>query len=136
VDSPYRMSSYIGVDGGGQPMPSTWWPTGDVGCVSPDGDVNVVGRAAADINFLGTRVRLAHLTDVVRGVPGVLDVGASATEHHVYGQQPSIRVLTEDEGPDVEVRVRRALATSIGSSAAAVRIHILDPAHLPESGKI
>lgn len=136
VDSPYRMSSYVGVDGSMQTTPSAWWPTGDVGYVSSAGDLYVVGRAAADINFLGTRVKLAHLCDAVRTVAGVLDVGASAAEHRVYGQRPSIRVLTESKAPTIEARVRKALSLLIGTSAAAVLIDVIGPADLPESGKL
>lgn len=134
VNTPYHMASYVGADGSNQP-PSTWWRTGDIGHLSPTGDLYADGRAAADVTFLGTRVRLAALCDAVRDVPGVLDVGVSATDHKVYGQQPLVRVLTE-AGADTEVRVRKALAALVGTSAAAVLIRIVDPAHLPESGKI
>jgi acyl-coenzyme A synthetase/AMP-(fatty) acid ligase len=135
VNTPYQMASYAGVDGSTQPAPA-WWPTGDIGHLSPAGDLYVDGRAAADINFLGTRVRLADLRDAVRSVDDILDVGVSATDHKVYGQQPSIRVLTESDAADMEARVRKTLAARIGTSAAAVLIRIVDPAHLPESGKI
>ncbi|MGX9789456.1 AMP-binding protein [Mycobacterium sp. MMS18-G62] len=134
VQTPYQMASYIAGDGTVRPMPA-WWPTGDIGHLSPTGDLYVDGRAAADINFLGTRVRLADLGDVVRGVDGVLDVGVSAADHTVYGQQPSIRVLTQGGG-DIEARARKALAALIGTRAAAVLIRIVEPANLPESGKI
>jgi acyl-coenzyme A synthetase/AMP-(fatty) acid ligase len=135
VNSPYQMASYVGVDGNAEATPA-WWPTGDIGHLSPTGDLHVDGRATADINFLGTRVRLADLREAVRGVDGVLDVGVSATEHKVYGQQPFFRVLTNSDAADMEIRVRKMLAASIGTSAAAVLIRIVDPAHLPESGKI
>ena len=135
VNSPYQMASYAGVDGSAQPTP-TWWPTGDIGHLSPTGDLYVDGRVAADINFLGTRVILADLRDAVRSVDGVLDVGVSATDHKVYGQQPFFRVLTESDSADLETRVRKTLAVSIGTRAAAVLIRIVDQAHLPESGKI
>jgi len=135
VNTPYRMTSYVAVDGSAQPMP-TWWPTGDIGHLSPTGDLFLNGRAADDVNFLGTRVRLADLSDAVRGVDGVLDVAVSVAEHKVYGQQPSIRVLTQADAADIEARVRKALAATIGTSAAAVLVRVVDPARLPESGKI
>jgi acyl-coenzyme A synthetase/AMP-(fatty) acid ligase len=131
VNSPYRMASYVGR----QPTP-LWWPTGDIGHLLETGDLYVDGRAADDMNFLGTRVRLADLGDAVRRVDGVLDAGVSVTEHKVYGQQPSVRVLTESDGARMEVTVRKALDDLIGTAAAAVLIRVVDPAHLPESGKI
>lgn len=85
---------------------------------------------------LGTRVNLAHLCDAVQTVAGVLDVGASAAEHRVYGQRPSIRVLTESPASTSEARVRKALALLIGTSAAAVLIDVIGPADLPEFGKL
>jgi acyl-coenzyme A synthetase/AMP-(fatty) acid ligase len=142
VQSAYRMASYFAIRDDAQlsenevDTPSPWWPTEDIGYLSSSGDLHVVGRAAADINFLGTRVRLQQLRDIVRGVAGVLDARVSAHDHHVYGQQPAIRVLAEGVDAAIERRLRQALANAIGASAAAVLINIVDLTSLTESGKL
>ncbi|MCT7660912.1 AMP-binding protein [Mycobacterium deserti] len=136
VASPYQMSSYFHVGGGEEQTPPQWWPTGDVGSLAANGHVHVAGRDAPDVNFLGSRFALSHLRDLVRDVAGVLDCRVSATEHAVYGQQPSIRVLTETPDPTIERRVRKALAADVGSAASAMLIEVIDIASLPESGKL
>jgi acyl-CoA synthetase (AMP-forming)/AMP-acid ligase II len=96
----------------------------------------VAGRAAPDINFLGSRVQVDQLRGIVREVPGVLDARVSAVDHRIYGQQPAIRALTETVDDGAERRIRRALAGAMGSSATAVLITVIDLASLPESGKL
>lgn len=140
VSSPYRMSCYVALDGascGGES--SGWWPTGDVGTVSPTGDVLIKGRAAHDVNFLGTRIPLDEVRQAVRGVDGVLDTRVSAVPHPVYGERPVVRVLVRslaDASDATERAVRIALSANIGKAASAVVVELLDPGSLPESGKL
>jgi acyl-coenzyme A synthetase/AMP-(fatty) acid ligase len=141
VDSRYRMECYVTSDGVPveREVSTQWWPTGDVGHVSADGDLVVAGRAAADINFLGTRIPLAHLRTAVRDVPEVLDTRVSSAAHPVYGQRPAMRVLVRSlsgSTDDIERSVRKALAANIGSAASAVLIEFVDPGSLPASGKL
>ncbi len=139
VSSPYRMSSYVALDGAPCGESSEWWPTGDVGTVSPGGDVLIKGRAAADVNFLGTRIRLDEVRQAVRGVDSVLDTRVSAVPHAVYGECPVVRVLVRslaDASDDTERAVRIALSANIGKAASAVVVELVDPGSLPESGKL
>ena len=141
VSSPYCMTSYVTVTGAPRDSgaPSEWWQTGDVGTVSPTGDVLIAGRAASDVNFLGTRIRLDQVRQVVRAVEGVLDARVSAVPHPVYGECPHIRVLVRSlaEAPDrLERALRMALSDNIGNAAAAVVVEFVDPGWLPESGKL
>lgn len=140
VDSPFRMKGYVDVTGRAVDSGpnSPWLATGDEGYVSPSGEVFVIQRSAADVNFLGTRIRLDGLRQTVRSVPGVLDVRAAATAHDVYGQRPSLRILVgpSESADSVERGVRIALATAIGPAASAVEVEVVDLASLPESGKL
>jgi acyl-coenzyme A synthetase/AMP-(fatty) acid ligase len=142
IISPYRMSCYFRVTEpddrtrGAFDEASPWWHTGDMGFIGADGTIHVAGRDAPDINFLGSRVQLQRLRQVVRDMPDVLDARVSAVDHAVYGQQPSIRVLVKTVDATIERRVRQALSAEVGSSAAAMAIKILDVAGLPESGKL
>lgn len=136
VASPYRMSCYFDLDGGPAAAPPRWWPTGDIGQISANGHLHIAGRDAPDVNFLGGRVQLSHLGDIVRDVDGVLACRVSAVEHAVYGQQPSIKALIEAPDTGAERRIRRALAAEVGTSASAMLVNIVDIAALPESGKL
>ena len=141
VSSPFRMTSYVTIDGVPRDSgdPSQWWPTGDVGTVSPTGDVVIKGRAADDVNFLGSRIRLDEVRQTVRGVANVLDARVSAVPHAVYGQRPLVRVLVRsltEASEQTERAVRMALSANIGKAAAAVVVELVDPASLPESGKL
>jgi acyl-coenzyme A synthetase/AMP-(fatty) acid ligase len=135
VDSPYRMSSYVTMDGPLAEIPG-WWATGDIGYLTDDGHLHVLGRTADDVNFLGARVRLSDIRTVVRAVRGVLDARVSAVPHHVYGQRPAIRVLVRTPDDSMELELRKALGHAMGDSAGAVLITIVDLASLPESGKL
>jgi acyl-coenzyme A synthetase/AMP-(fatty) acid ligase len=141
VDSPFRMTGYVTMTGA-EPADVTgrkgdsWWPTGDVGYLSNDGHLHVLGRSAADINFLGSRVRLSDVQAAVRAVDGVVDARVSAVPHEMYGQRPSIRVLVDAPDDAMELTVRKALGNAIGNSAGAVLIKIIDLASLPDSGKL
>ena len=142
VDSPFRMRSYVDITGAavgpGRPPHTPWLDTATRASSPNPGDVYVLQRGATDVNFLGTRVRLHQLRETVRAVSGVLDVRASAVPHDVYGQQPTLRVLVRhlDAAEVLERDVRKALATNIGSAAAAVRVELVELASLPESGKL
>ena len=141
VDSPFRMAGYVTVSGaeptcGSQRADSAWWSTGDIGYLSDNGHLHVVGRAADDINFLGTRVRLNDVRAVVRSVPGVLDARVSTVPHQVYGERPAVRVLVKAPNDSIEMAVRKALGQTMGASVGAVLIRIIDWASLPESGKL
>jgi acyl-coenzyme A synthetase/AMP-(fatty) acid ligase len=142
VDSPFRMTSYVDITGATigaeSPLDTSWVATGDEGFVSESGDVYVLQRGATDVNFLGTRVRLDQVRETVRAVSGVLDVRASAVPHDVYGQRPTLRVLVRrlDAADALERDVRKALATNIGTAAAAVLVEFVDLSSLPESGKL
>ena len=134
---PFRQSIVTVVrDGGTESPPPTWWPTGDVGRLSANGHIQIAGRAAPDVNFLGSRIDLSRLSTLVRRIDGVLDCRVSAVEHPVYGQQPSLRVLTDAADTGAERRIRRALAADVGTSASAMSITVVDIASLPDSGKL
>jgi acyl-coenzyme A synthetase/AMP-(fatty) acid ligase len=110
-----------------------------VGTVSPNGAIVIKGRAAGDVNFLGTRIRLDDVRRAVRGVDGVLDTRVSAVPHPVYGECPVVRVLVRslaDASDSTERAVRIALSANIGKAASAVVVELVDPRSLPESGKL
>ena len=141
VSSPYRMESYVTATGEPRTAsaPPEWWPTGDVGTTAPNGDILITGRAASDVNFLGTRIELDQLRSIVRGVEGVLDVRVSAVPHAAFGQCPLIRVLVPSRSgiqDATERAVRIALSDNIGKAAAAVVVELVDLGSLPESGKL
>lgn len=138
VDSPFRMQGYTSVTGAPLDGPAGWWPTGDVGTVAADGRVMITGRAAPDINFLGTRIGLDHLRRTVCAVDGVLDATVSAVAHRTFGQCPRIRVLIPAlaDTDATERAVRIALSDTIGKAAAAAVVDVVDSAALPESGKL
>lgn len=140
VSTPFRMEFYVTVTG--EPITDhasdEWWPTGDIGGVDDDGRVLITDRAAPDINFLGARIVLDHLRQTVRAVDRVIDVKVTAVPHQTFGQCPHIRVLiaTLADADVAERAVRIALSNTIGKAAAAAIVELVDPASLPESGKL
>ncbi|KAA8887715.1 acyl--CoA ligase [Nocardia colli] len=136
IDSPYHMTSYVSPLDAPTVKDGDWWPTGDVGWVTDGGDLWIAGRVAEDINVLGSLLRPAELRKVVCGVTGVLDAQISASDHEIYGQRPSIRVLADTHETNTEAAVRTALATAIGPTASVIEIKVIDIGSLPDSGKL
>jgi acyl-coenzyme A synthetase/AMP-(fatty) acid ligase len=56
-------------------LENIWWYSGDLGRMTEDGVLCVLGRADDVINLGGVKVSGALLDDIVQGVPGVKDAG-------------------------------------------------------------
>lgn len=74
-----------------------WFNTGDIGELSPDGNLTLVGRVKAVINFSGMKIFPQEVEDVLNSFPSVAESLVYGEPHPEYGQLPCAKVvLTPD----------------------------------------
>jgi acyl-CoA synthetase (AMP-forming)/AMP-acid ligase II len=84
-----------------------WFRTGDVGKVSADGYLSLVGRVKELINRAGEKISPYEVEDVLLGHPAVAEAAAYAVPDEKYGEQVGVVVVlrggTDDSGSVGEV---------------------------------
>jgi malonyl-CoA/methylmalonyl-CoA synthetase len=80
---------------GGRP----WFHTGDLGAVSDDGYLSILGRSKELIISGGYNVYPAEVEAVLLGHPEVLDVAVTGTPSDEWGEVVTAWVVTADGGP-------------------------------------
>jgi acyl-CoA synthetase (AMP-forming)/AMP-acid ligase II len=80
-----------------------WFRTGDVGKLSTDGYVSLVGRVKELINRAGEKISPYEVEDVLLGHPAVAEAAAYPVPDEKYGEQVGVVVVlrgeTDDPGP-------------------------------------
>lgn len=69
-----------------------WYRTGDLGELSPGGELRITGRADRVFISGGVNVSLDRLEQVLRAVPGLEHAVATAVPHERWGQVPAVVV--------------------------------------------
>ncbi|WP_330240525.1 amino acid adenylation domain-containing protein [Streptomyces sp. NBC_00525] len=90
--------------------------TGDAARWLEDGTVEYLGRLDSQVKIRGHRIELGELEHVMRGVAGVTDCAATATDGVLRG-------FVVTDAPDAEETVRSALAERLPSYAVPAVIH-------------
>jgi acyl-CoA synthetase (AMP-forming)/AMP-acid ligase II len=80
---------------GGRP----WFHTGDLGAVSDDGYLSILGRSKELIISGGYNVYPAEVEAVLLGHPEVLDVAVTGTQSDEWGEVVTAWVVTAHGGP-------------------------------------
>lgn len=102
-----------------------WYHTGDVGLVEDSGKIEVLGRASEVINSGGEKLHPNKIEDVLRDIPGVLDVAVIGVEHDKWGQEVVAVVVLEDGlgAPFDLSAMRDALSTQLAPWAVPKRTY-------------
>jgi len=77
--------------------PEGWLRTGDIGYFDEEGFVFIVDRMKELIKVKAQQVAPAELEDVLRGLPGVVDVAVIGVEDLKAGQVPRAYIVREDQ---------------------------------------
>lgn len=64
-----------------------WFVTSDWGCISPEGDITLLGRADDTINVGGAKVLPSEVEGVLRSHPGIADAAVLALPHALAGEK-------------------------------------------------
>jgi acyl-CoA synthetase (AMP-forming)/AMP-acid ligase II len=77
-----------------------WFRTGDVGTLSPDGYLSLVGRVKELINRAGEKISPYEVEDVLLGHPAVAEAAAYPVPDEKYGEQVGVVVVLRDAAGD------------------------------------
>lgn len=88
-------------------QPDGWFHTGDIGELSEDGSLRLVGRCKAVINFSGMKIFPQEVEELLNQHPSVAESLVYGEPHPEYGQLPCAKiVLKEGAGPFDEAALR------------------------------
>ncbi|MFE7593440.1 SDR family NAD(P)-dependent oxidoreductase, partial [Kitasatospora sp. NPDC057512] len=80
-----------------------WYRTGDLAVRAAGGQLTISGRRKELIIRGGENIHPGEIEDVVRAVPGVLDVAVAGRPDEVLGEVPVAFVVAAPEGVDAEL---------------------------------
>ena len=83
-----------------------WFNTGDIGELSPDGSLTLVGRMKAVINFSGMKIFPQEVEEVLNSFPSVVESLVYGEPHPEYGQLPCAKLVL---APDTQTLNERDL---------------------------
>jgi acyl-CoA synthetase (AMP-forming)/AMP-acid ligase II len=118
-----------------------WFRTGDVGKLSPDGYLSLVGRVKELINRAGEKISPYEVEDVLLAHPAVAEAAAYAVPDEKYGEQVGVVVVlrggTGDPGRPVTPRELIAhCADRLAAFKRPARLTILPEIPKGPTGKV
>lgn len=79
-----------------------WLRTGDLGTLSPDGDLTIRGRIKELINRGGEKISPERVEGVLSSHPGVLEAAVFAVPDKLYGEAVAAVFVPRDDEPSAE----------------------------------
>ncbi|PVG82499.1 AMP-dependent synthetase [Nocardioides gansuensis] len=124
-------------DGGGGPDAQGWWSTGDVGFLDESGDLFLVDRVKELVIVSGFNVYPTEVEDVLREVPGVVDVAVIGVPDEQTGEAVVAYVVAPGAGvQELEDSVRAHAASRLARFKQPTRIEVVDELPLTVTGKV
>ena len=134
---PSRMSRYWAApDRTREALRGRWLMTGDVGSLTDDGHLQLLGRASEVINRGGEKISPLQVEAAISLDPSVADVAVLGTPHPIFGERVVAFVTLRDSAGLDEPAVRTALHESIADYAIPERFFVLDELPRNAAGKI
>ena len=98
--SPWQTRTDIAPDG--------WFRTGDLGEIAPDGELRLLGRRKAVINFSGMKIFPQEVEAVLDRFPGVAESLVYGEPHPEFGQLPQAKLVLRPDASPLDIRAIRA----------------------------
>jgi len=138
ISGPVLAEGYVGdpertADAFHEAHGARWYRTGDLGEVSVDGRVTVLGRSDNVIISGGEKVLLDAVERIVQGVAGLGHAVVVGAAHPEWGQVPV--VVTEQASAVPLDDLRRLVADRLGRAAAPARVVVVERVPRLASGK-
>jgi acyl-CoA synthetase (AMP-forming)/AMP-acid ligase II len=134
---PSRMSrDWAASDRTREVLRGRWLMTGDVGSLTDDGHLQLLGRASEVINRGGEKISPLQVETAISLDPSVADVAVLGTPHPIFGERVVAFVTLRDSAGLDEPAVRTALHESIADYAIPERFFVLDELPRNAAGKI
>jgi long-chain acyl-CoA synthetase len=113
-----------------------WLVTGDLGSVSEDGFLTLVGRASDVINRGGEKVSPLQVEAALSLVPEIAEAAVVGAPHPVFGERVVAFVALRDRTELDEQAVRAHLARRVADYAVPERFFVLDQLPRGSTGKV
>jgi acyl-CoA synthetase (AMP-forming)/AMP-acid ligase II len=111
-----------------------WFRTGDVGRLSDDGYLSLVGRLKELINRAGEKISPYEVEDVLLTHPAVAEAAAYPVPDETYGEQVGVVIVLRGEATPRELTAY--CAERLAAFKRPVRVTILDAIPKGATGKI
>ena len=98
--SPWQPRAEIAPDG--------WFRTGDLGEIAPDGELRLLGRRKAVINFSGMKIFPQEVEAVLERFPAVAEALVYGEPHPEFGQLPQAQLVLRAGAGPLDERALRA----------------------------
>lgn len=89
-------------------QPDGWFHTGDLGEIDPDGNLRLMGRCKAVINFSGMKIFPQEVEAVLDQFPGVAEALVYGEPHPEFGQLPQAKLVVRPEAIPLDLGALRA----------------------------
>jgi acyl-CoA synthetase (AMP-forming)/AMP-acid ligase II len=113
-----------------------WLITGDVGSLSEDGFLTLVGRASDVINRGGEKVSPLQVEAALSLVPEIAESAVVGAPHPIFGERVVAFVALRDARDFDEAAVHRQLALRVADYAIPERFFVLDQLPRGSTGKV
>ncbi len=125
-------------DGAGGPDADGWFSTGDVGYLDADGDLYLVDRVRELVIVSGFNVYPSEVEEVVREVPGVVEVAVIGADDPETGERVVAYVVGDGSVPadDLEAAVRERTTSHLARFKHPARIEVVAELPRTATGKI
>ncbi|MDH2414253.1 AMP-binding protein [Nocardioides sp. CER19] len=136
VQGPNLFSGYW-PDATGGPGPDGWWATGDVGFLSPAGDLTLVDRLKDLVIVSGFNVYPVEVEDTIAEVAGVADVAVIGVPDEQTGEAVVAYVVPVADAPgDLAFRIRSRCAERLAGFKQPSRVELVEALPHTATGKV
>ena len=109
-----------------------WYATSDLGELSPEGHLTILGRSNRVLNSGGLKVSLDLIEETVRAIGGVVEVAAISVNDNEWGERAAVVYVGS---PEVADYIAADALTQLGVAAKPVRVIRVDAIPRLTSGK-
>jgi acyl-CoA synthetase (AMP-forming)/AMP-acid ligase II/thioesterase domain-containing protein/acyl carrier protein len=112
-----------------------WFRTGDLGWLTPDGDVFITGRLREMINRGGQKILPHEIDAVLAEHPAVEQTAAFAIPHPALGEDIAAAVVLRQGAVADETEMRNYMAARVGAARLPSRMFFVDEIPVTATGK-
>ena len=120
----------------GGPEDGGWFVTGDMGALSDDGYLTIVGRAKDLVISGGFNVYPAEVEDAIDRLPGVVESAVIGLPHADFGEAVTAVVVRDGEGAPDEAAVLAGVAERLARYKQPKRVLFADELPRNTMGKV
>ena len=140
VSTQYAMLGYVEPDSGtiSNLAPGSYFPTGDIGRLDPDGNLYITGRKKDLIVRGGQTISPAAVRDTLLSCEDVVDAHVVGLPHHFYGEEVGAVVKLRDGAlfQNVEAKILERCRQELNPAAVPSMIAEVESFPLGSTGKV